>query len=178
MSILSRLFSRRPDPKLALRPLYDAIVARSRDTRWYEGGIPDTIDGRFEVITAIMAHVLLRLEHEGEAHAATASHLTELFIDDMDGQLRQIGIGDLLVGKHVGRMMAAMGGRLGSYRSASNARERAAVIHRNLWPKAIESKVEAAASALAGAFLTRFADALAEQSVDALIEGILPDIAA
>lgn len=178
MSLLSRLFSRPSDPKLALRPLYTAVIARSRDVRWYEAGIPDTLDGRFEVITAILSHVLLRLEQEGGDVATLATHLTELFVDDMDGQLRQIGIGDLMVGKHVGKMMAALGGRLGGYRSASSAEERAAVMHRNLWPAALESKAEKAASAVAGAFLTKFADALAEQSVATLIEGILPDIAA
>ena len=41
--------------------------------------------------------------------------LTEIFIDDMDGTLRQIGIGDYVVGKHVGRMMGALGGRLTAF---------------------------------------------------------------
>src|SRR3546814_8548157 len=41
--------------------------------------------------------------------------LTERFIDDMDGQLRQIGIGDFVVGKHVGKMMGALGGRMDAY---------------------------------------------------------------
>ena len=44
--------------------------------------------------------------------------LTEIFIADMDGQLRQIGIGEMVVGKHVGRMMGALGGRVGAYREA------------------------------------------------------------
>ena len=41
-----------------------------------------------------------------------------MFIDDMDGTLRQIGIGDFVVGKHVGRMMGALGGRLAAFREA------------------------------------------------------------
>src|SRR3546814_14845384 len=49
--------------------------------------------------------------------------LTELFVDDMDGQLRQIGIGDMIVGKHIGRMMSALGGRLSAYRSGLGAGE-------------------------------------------------------
>ncbi len=44
--------------------------------------------------------------------------LTEIFIDDMDATLRQIGIGDYVVGKHVGRMMSALGGRLAAFRAA------------------------------------------------------------
>jgi cytochrome b pre-mRNA-processing protein 3 len=43
--------------------------------------------------------------------------LTEIFVDDMDGQLRQEGVGDIVVGKHIGRMMAALGGRMEAYRT-------------------------------------------------------------
>ena len=48
--------------------------------------------------------------------AQESVYLTELFVDDMDGQLREIGIGDIVVGKHIGRLMSMMGGRLGAYR--------------------------------------------------------------
>ena len=83
--------------------------------------MPDTIDGRFDMIAAILALVLLRLEAEGEAGRDPSVLLTEIFIDDMDGTLRQIGIGDYVVGKHVGRMMSALGGRLAAFRDARRA---------------------------------------------------------
>ena len=58
-------------------------------------------------------------DRETEANLATPSvRLTELFVDDMDGQLRESGVGDLVVGKHVGRLMGALGGRLGALRNA------------------------------------------------------------
>ena len=44
--------------------------------------------------------------------------LTELFVEDMDGQLRNTGVGDLSVGKHIGKLMGVLGGRLGSLRDA------------------------------------------------------------
>jgi cytochrome b pre-mRNA-processing protein 3 len=44
--------------------------------------------------------------------------LTELFVTDMDGQLRESGVGDMVVGKHIGRLMSVLGGRLGAYREA------------------------------------------------------------
>ena len=44
--------------------------------------------------------------------------LTELFVEDMDGQLRESGVGDMIVGKHIGKLMGTMGGRLGAYRDA------------------------------------------------------------
>lgn len=122
MSILRRLFSN-DDPRDALRPLYSAIVSRGREPHWYaQGGVADTLDGRFDMITAILCLVLLRLESVPEAKQQSV-WLTELFVDDMDGQLRQIGIGDMIVGKHIGRMMSALGGRLSAYRSGLGAGE-------------------------------------------------------
>ena len=118
MSFLQRLFGR-PDRRRALDPLYAAVVATGRDPAWYrQGAVPDTVDGRFDMVAAITALVLLRLEAEGEAGRQPAVHLTELFVDDMDASLRQIGIGEYVVGKHIGRLMSALGGRLGALRDA------------------------------------------------------------
>jgi cytochrome b pre-mRNA-processing protein 3 len=85
------------------------------------------------MIAAMLSLVLLRLEREGEAGRAPSAHLTELFVDDMDGQLRQAGIGDIVVGKHIGRMMSALGGRLGAFREAFADGDLAAAIDRNIY---------------------------------------------
>jgi len=115
-SFLQRLFGRR-DPKEGLMPLYHAVVAEGRQPHWYaKGAVPDTLDGRFDMIVAILAQVLIRLEQQGARQESV--WLTELFVDDMDGQLRQEGIGDVVVGKHIGRMVSALGGRLAAYRAA------------------------------------------------------------
>jgi cytochrome b pre-mRNA-processing protein 3 len=118
LSFLTRLFGDRRE-RHVLQPLYSAIVAAGRDPVWYrEGGVPDTLEGRFDMIAAVLALVLLRLEEEGEAGKRDSVLLAEIFIDDMDGTLRQIGIGDFVVGKHVGKLMGALGGRLGAMRNA------------------------------------------------------------
>jgi cytochrome b pre-mRNA-processing protein 3 len=118
MNLISRLFRSAPDPREALRPLWHRIVALSREPEWYEEcGVADSVAGRFDMISTILALVLLQLERDGSRPADTAL-LTELFVEDMDGQLRQSGIGDVVVGKHIGRLMAVLGGRLGAYRSA------------------------------------------------------------
>ncbi|AEG49835.1 putative ubiquinol-cytochrome c chaperone [Sphingobium chlorophenolicum L-1] len=115
-SIFQRLFAP-SDPRDAMRTLYNAIVAEGRQPHWYvEGQVPDTMDGRFDMIVAILAQALMRLEALGAAQESV--WLTELFVDDMDGQLRQEGIGDVVVGKHIGRMVSALGGRLAAYRAA------------------------------------------------------------
>ena len=118
------------------RALYDAVVRRGRAEHWYlAGGVPDTIDGRFDMIATVLAVALLRIEADGEASAGAALgvQLTERFVDDMDAQLREIGIGDIVVGKHVGKMMAMLGGRLGAMRDADDPQAFEAGLVRNLY---------------------------------------------
>jgi cytochrome b pre-mRNA-processing protein 3 len=112
----------RGDERDGVRPLYNAIIAEARQTRWYDpGGVADTIDGRFEMVTVILALVLIRMEALGVAAQRPSTLVTEVFVQDMDGQLRELGIGDIIVGKHIGKMMSALGGRLGAYRAAFGA---------------------------------------------------------
>lgn len=111
---VKRMFGRR-DRSAAL-PLYDAVVAHARQPHWYlDGQVPDTLDGRFDMVAAVLSMVILRLEDDPDGPVPVAQ-LTERFVDDMDAQIRQIGFGDMVVGKHVGRMMGMLGGRLGAYR--------------------------------------------------------------
>jgi cytochrome b pre-mRNA-processing protein 3 len=115
MGLLKRLFG--ASDRGTAPQLYDAIVGAGRAPHWYlQGEVPDTIDGRFDMIAAILSLVLLRLESDPQAIAPSTA-LAECFIDDMDGQLREIGIGDIVVGKHMGRMMGMVGGRLDAYRA-------------------------------------------------------------
>lgn len=132
MSFIDRLLGR-ADPREALKPLYRAVVERARAPHWYlDGGVADTIDGRFDMIAALLSLVLIRLERD-EARAESAL-LTELFVDDMDAQLRQIGVGEFAVGKHIGRMMSALGGRLQAYRDAlGEGRDLEGALARNLY---------------------------------------------
>lgn len=117
MGFWQRWFGR--DDRRRLMPLYRAIIAEARDPAWYrDGGVPDTLDGRFDMVALVMALVLDRLHAAGGSGQLDSVVLTELFIDDMDGQLREIGIGDLVVGKQVGKMMGMLGGRIGAYRDA------------------------------------------------------------
>ena len=116
MKLLDRLF--RPAPAMPLRlALWQAIVGEARDARWYRNfGVADSVEGRFDMITLVLAVVLLRIEREGDGASSVA--LTELFIEDMDSQLRESGVGDLMVGKRMGQLMATLGGRIGALREA------------------------------------------------------------
>jgi len=118
MNLLGRLFRSPPDPREALRPLWHRVVEISRQSEWYaQCGVADTVAGRFDMITAVLALTLLRLESDEDCRPQAAL-LTELFVEDMDGQLREGGVGDIVVGKHIGKLMASLGGRIGAYRAA------------------------------------------------------------
>ena len=118
MSLLSRLFGNKSDDRAPLRPLWHRVVEIARERDWYaDCGVADTVAGRFDMITLVMAAVLLRMERE-EPLIAPSVRLTELFVEDMDGQLRNSGVGDLVVGKHMGKLMGVLGGRLGALREA------------------------------------------------------------
>jgi cytochrome b pre-mRNA-processing protein 3 len=118
VSLLSRLFGRRGDDRAPVRPLWHRVIELSRDPAWYADlGVADTVPGRFDALTMVLSIVLIRMERDDSLRRQSAM-LTELFVADMDGQLRQSGVGDLVVGKHVGRLMSVLGGRLGAYRSA------------------------------------------------------------
>ncbi|WP_157215466.1 ubiquinol-cytochrome C chaperone family protein [Flavisphingomonas formosensis] len=172
MSFLKKLFGEK-DERLALAPLYQAVVARAREPFWYaQGGVPDTLDGRFDMIAVILSTVLIRLESEGEKGMGPAALVTELFIDDMDGQLRQIGIGDIVVGKHVGKMMSALGGRLSAYREAlTGGISLDAALTRNLYRG---EAPEPAELALVEERLRGFHRALMASPFDRVIDGVLP----
>ena len=151
--------------------LYAAVVARAREPHWYvDGAVPDTIDGRFDMIAAVLAMVMLRLETD-TAGAPAATHLAEAFVDDMDPQLREIGIGDLLVGRHVGRMMGMLGGRLGAYRDGIAAGDLKPALIRNLYRG--KAPTDAASSHVARE-LSAFHAGLVGVPTDRLIAGDLP----
>ena len=129
-SALRALFHRR----FPADTLYLAVVTKARQPDWFtRGAVPDTIDGRFDMVALVFALVHRALERDAASSAFLVS-LTERFVDDMDESLRELGIGDMVIGKHVGRLMGALGGRLGAYRTALDTGEGLAdVLTRNLY---------------------------------------------
>ena len=104
MSLFDRLFRKPTDPREAMRPLWHRTIEIAREPEWYRHcGVADTLEGRFDMVTAALA--------------PRTAYLTEIFVEDMDGQLRQSGVGDLVVGKKIGKLMSTLGGRLGAYRT-------------------------------------------------------------
>lgn len=166
MFSLRKIFKPAADPREARRPLWNAVVATARAPHWYiEGTVPDTLDGRFDMISLVLALVLHRIDDD-PTQALAGVELTELFVNDMDGQMRQIGFGDMVVGKQIGRMVGALGGRLGVYRAADGSDELGAALVRNLW----RGKAPAEAGlAHVMAEVARLRSALAAMPVETLI---------
>jgi cytochrome b pre-mRNA-processing protein 3 len=172
VSFLTRIFGTGRERE-SYRPLYDSVVNAGREPAWYlEGQVPDTIDGRFDTIAALLALVLLRMERDEAKTRVASVLLMELFIDDMEGSVRQIGVGDLKVGKHVGRMVGALGGRLNAFREAAAAGAGfESVVLRNVFHDAPPSP---SALQFVTGRLEAFHQALQASSIDVILEGKLP----
>ena len=124
------------------------------------------------MVAAMVALALLRLEAEDDRAAAESVALTETFIDDMDGTLRQIGIGDFVVGKHVGKLVGALGGRLGSFRDALRGDSPLeSAVRRNLFR---DSPAEEAQVAFVAARLRRLDEALGQTAMEPILAGRFP----
>jgi cytochrome b pre-mRNA-processing protein 3 len=89
----------------------------------------------------------------------------------MDSSLREIGIGDYVVGKHIGRMVGALGGRLAAFREAARDRDYLTPVRRNIYHEAPPSEQVAL---LVAERLERFESALSEIGLAQLLEGKLP----
>ena len=99
--------------------LYDSVVAEARRPAWYrEGGVEDSLDGRFAVLASVTALTILRLEEGDEESVRHSVALTESFISDMDAQMREQGFGDPSIGKQVRFMVGALASRVDWWRRA------------------------------------------------------------
>jgi cytochrome b pre-mRNA-processing protein 3 len=134
--------------------------------------VPDTLEGRFDMLATLLALALIRLESEGDGAKAESVALTEIFIDDMDGTLRQIGIGDFVVGKHVGKLMGLLGGRLGALRGALAGGEGLEpVVKRNVFR---DGRASDAQLAWVAERIRRLHERLAATGMEPLLAGTLP----
>ena len=115
---LGRLFAPRP-ATLAGRRLYATAVAQARQTDFYTAlGVADTPEGRFELYTLHVVLILHRLKGEGAQAAETGQGLFDAYVRGLDDALREMGVGDLSVGKKMRKLGEAFYGRAKSYDAA------------------------------------------------------------
>jgi len=153
--------------------LYDAIVAQSRQPEFYgTAGVPDTVDGRFELIVLHAALVTRRLRAAGEPGRGLAQATFDLMFADMDRSLRLLGVGDLKVGPRVKRMVKAFYGRAAAYDQALDRpgeRQLAAdAIRRNLFGTVEPTDLQVS---VMGDYVTRAFAGLADLSDQEILAG-------
>jgi cytochrome b pre-mRNA-processing protein 3 len=151
--------------------LYSAAVTAAREPWLYQAlGAPDTFDGRFDLLTLYAFLLIHRLRTAPEPGPALAQAVFDAMFSDMDNTLRELGVSDLRVGKHMRAMWEALHGRAQVYASALDTGDRAALaaaLARNVWRGAAPAT---AAASLAGVVLAQ-ANHLAAQPLVAFASG-------
>jgi cytochrome b pre-mRNA-processing protein 3 len=152
--------------------VYSAIVAQSRQPRFYADWlVPDTVTGRFDMISLHMALLFRRLRAETGAQKEFSQAVFDLFFKDMDRSLREMGVGDLGVPKRIQKMGNIFFGLLAAMNEAMDKGDQAAlgaVLSRNVFDGATGPHVEALAT-----YLLAEDRALAAQPVDTITSGSL-----
>lgn len=101
--------------------------------------VPDTFDGRFEMLVMHLFLLHNRLKNEAEEHRKISQLVFDAFIDDMDAALREAGVGDQTVPKRINKMTRVFYGRTGAYEEALAANDVAGalepIVERNLYPE-------------------------------------------
>jgi cytochrome b pre-mRNA-processing protein 3 len=168
---MRRLFGRSPDQPAA-HAVYKALVERARAPIFYlDFAVPDTLDGRFEMIILHIFLVLHRLRSESQSKAFGQALYDALFAD-MDRALREMGTGDLSVGKQVKRMTTALAGRIAAYQAGlAGQADLGDALRRNLYGTAADVMPEQIAAM--AAYLRAQETALAHQPTTAITAGTL-----
>lgn len=159
-------------PKLTepVYAVYNAIVAQSRREIFYaEWGVPDTLTGRFDMISLHAALVFRRLRSSERETKEFAQNVFDCFFKDMDRSLREMGVGDLSIGKRIEKMGGLFYGMLSSLSAILDEEDRAGLadfISRNFH----EGQPHAALDVFAD-YILRSDSLLRTQEVAAIMQG-------
>jgi cytochrome b pre-mRNA-processing protein 3 len=167
--MIMSLFHKKTDTE-PVYAVYNSIVAQSRQPVFYaQWGVPDTVTGRFDMISLHMALLFRRLRHGPEGSKEFSQALFDLFFKDMDRSLREMGVSDLGVPKKIQKMGNIFFGLLAAMNEAmdrNDADALAAVLARNIF----EGEEAPQLRALADYVFARDAE-LAAQPVQTIIAG-------
>ena len=117
--------------------IYIALVEQARNPYFFEKlHVPDTLDGRFDMIVLHLTLVLSAMKARFAAHPeweVISRQLIEYFIADMDRSLREMGAGDTGIGKRIQKMTAAFYGRLNGYEGVTTSADLKPILRRNVY---------------------------------------------
>jgi cytochrome b pre-mRNA-processing protein 3 len=146
--MLRNLFRQRPDERQG-DALYALAVGQARQPEFYTSlGVTDQIDARFELYTLHVLILFLRLKGDGERGEVAAQRLFDTYISSLDNTLRELGVGDVSVGKKMRKLGESLYGRMNAYEGPLRAEDvdaMAAALAKNVY----ESEDAATGHALA-----------------------------
>ena len=146
--MLRNLFRQRPDERQG-DALYALAVGQARQPEFYTSlGVTDQIDARFELYTLHVLILFLRLKGDGERGEVVAQRLFDTYISSLDNTLRELGVGDVSVGKKMRKLGESLYGRMNAYEGPLRAEDvdaMAAALAKNVY----ESEDAATGHALA-----------------------------
>jgi cytochrome b pre-mRNA-processing protein 3 len=154
--------------------IYAAVVTASRHPALYTGfAVPDTLEGRFEMIALHLFPVLNRLMHDPGDDPKLAQRISETFVDDIDAAFREMGVSDTAVPRRMKALYRSFAGRITAYRRGLEEGGEAltAAVSRNVFPDGGEDSLAAAPLA---AYLTHAVAAIRVVAMAGLRAGQLP----
>ena len=163
--ILARF--RRNSQARTIHVLYGAIVAQARSVTFYaDYRVPDTVEGRFDLIVLHLVLLLNRLGRSADASRGQGQELFDAFCRDLDANLREMGVGDLAVPKRMQAFAEAFYGRQAAYLAALDAADE------RVFEKALARNIFPAGNDAEAVQLARYARA-AVTRIDAQDDGAL-----
>lgn len=167
---LDRFLAGRAKRRVA-QSLYDAAVAQARQPALYgPRGAPDTPDGRFEILTLHVILLIDRLAVESGDADGVSQALFDTYLANLDAALREMGVGDLAVGKRMRKLGQAFYGRARAYREAFKVLPDRAELERLVARTALEGSASSDPASLA-AYIARSRVNLATCPAEALLDG-------
>lgn len=171
--MLQRLFRPRPARQIGAS-LFEAVTRQARQPAFYvDLGVPDTVEGRFELYSLHVILLLNRLRGQGGEAGEVGQALFDAYLRSLDDALRDLGVGDLSVGKKMRKLGEAFYGRAKSYDSAlaGQGGDLEALVGRTIFAESeLAAKTQGPVGAVA-AYVRRCQESLAAQSTDTLLSG-------
>jgi len=168
---LAQLFRRKNVRRDAATSLYASIITQARSPAFYlQYGVPDTVDGRFDLIVIHAMLVMRRLRDGGQDALEVGQILFDIMFIDMDQSLREMGVGDMGIRRHIKKMGQAFYGRAATYEAAMATGDEALkrVLTENIYRLTTPTPEQVGALAQ---YLPRAAAHMATQDVAEIVAG-------
>lgn len=166
-------WSRKNAEQQAADTIYAVIVAQARRTEFYEkASVPDSLDGRFELLVLHAFLYFFRLKGEDKEARDVGQLVFDTMFSDLDHNLREMGVGDMSIGKKIRKMSSAFYGRTAAYDGglkvyATQPEVLVAAISRNIFA---DGGAGDSAGAIAG-YMQDCVDGLRQQATPAILKG-------